>query len=549
MKTHKNMDFFSEAVLTVLVSIVTLLLQTISFATTWSGSKVYMEGVFPYASLLFAISIQATVYFFSNSLRSKVSALKVTAMLVAMCCSTYYSYIGIYNSVNSPVKFLEERYVQIEEEISGRYDTALQENLGRVRETLSDASSAVTATYSRLLGEMENIEACYSALEQEGKTYVNGMRAPKQSDYENYEDYVAAYHAYVAGRAEGSNAEKEAVRQGILSTYGYESMEALQSAKVNHETALNGIMTALGINSQQEEITVQEVVLELGSKLSVAVENAGMGVAFSEADKSRLNTLLQAGRACGYDKVSVGELNRLIERLAETTKEPLMRSYRELVGALEEGMVTSANTMSLKSTMDAEILSALLKTNSLLSKEEQLALSERQFQITDLYLVPVHALRDSTTRMTAFFCLFVAALIDLLSLLFALSLRKRKPLWKRRSLTLAGMDDFVPLIYASLPAVSGVEQALSEFLSCFMPCPETESEGYMMCAELVKVREYYALVALLCQVNLAKVVPETLMKTEGEEERECLLLKARFVFWANSVIGQGNGQERKVLST
>ena len=178
--------------------------------------------------------------------------------------------------------------------------------------------------------------------------------------------------------------------------------------------------------------------------------------------------------------------------------------------------------------------------------EDQLDVSDEQYRITDLYLVPVNALQAQPTRMTALFCLLVAALIDALSLLFAVSLRKRKPLWKRRSLTFTKMEDFAPQIYASLPGVSDVEQELSKFLNCFVPSPETECDGYMMCTELSAVREYYALVALLCQVNLAKVVPESLLKSEGDEGREILLLRARFVFWANAEISDSNVEERKV---
>ena len=101
-KSKRRLSLFGDSALVVLISIVTLLLQSISFATTWNGSKIYLEGVFPYASLLFAVAIQATAYFFSNSLRSRLSFLKMAALCAALCCSTYYSYIGIYNSVNSP---------------------------------------------------------------------------------------------------------------------------------------------------------------------------------------------------------------------------------------------------------------------------------------------------------------------------------------------------------------------------------------------------------------------------------------------------------------
>lgn len=545
MKTNRKIEFFSETVLTILVSIVTLLLQAISFATTWSGSRVYLEGVFPYASLLFATSIQATAYFFSNSLRNKVSALKVVAMLVALCCSTYYSYIGIYNSVNSPERFLQERYVQIEEELNRRYDAGLEENIGNVREVLGDATTQITATYIRLVSESANMEACRVALAEESKSYVGGMKAPKQSDYEEYEDYVAAYNAYVSGRAEGSNAEREAVRQGILDTYGFASMEELQTAEAENAASISTLKAALGIEEeQQEEVSVQGMVAGLDSKLSVAVENSMLGVEFGSTDVAGLNTLMQAARVCGYDKASVADILSVVKRAADITKEPLMKSYSKLVASLEGEVVTAANTMNLKSAMDSEILTALLKMNSLLSEEEQLDVSDEQYRITDLYLVPVNAIRDTATRMTAFFCLLVAALIDALSLLFAVSLRKRKPLWKRSSLVFTRMEDYIPQIYASLPKEQEAVSVLTDFIMLFEPSPETECDGYIMCAKLQEVREYYPLVALLCQVNLAKVVSESIFKPECEEG-ELLLLRARFVFWLNAEISENRICDRR----
>ncbi|MBE5874674.1 MAG: hypothetical protein E7287_09775 [Lachnospiraceae bacterium] len=536
MKTNRKIEFFSETVLTILVSIVTLLLQAISFATTWSGSRVYLEGVFPYASLLFATSIQATAYFFSNSLRNKVSALKVTAMLVALCCSTYYSYIGIYNSVNSPERFLQERYVQIERDLTGKYDAESEELMGVIREALSDASTQITANNIRLNKERENIDACREALAEEGKSYVGGMKAPKQSDYENYEDYVAAYNAYVSGRAEGSNAEKETVRKGILENYGFADMAGLQTAEAENTAEMSTLKAALGMTEEQEEVTVQGRVAELYTKLSVAADNAMLGVAFGSTELENLNTLMQAARLCGYDKISYADIMKAVSRVADVAREPLMKNYSELVAALEGGRVTASNTMSLKSSMDAEILSALLKI--------KLPAGDERYQITDLYLVPVKALQDTGTRMTAFFCLFVATLIDALSLLFAVSLRKRKPLWKRRSLVFTRMEDYIPQIYASLPKEQEAVQVLTDFLKLFEPSPETECDGYIMCAKLQKVRDYYPLVALLCQVNLAKVVSESIFKPESEEG-DLLLLRARFVFWLNTEINENRICDRR----
>lgn len=468
-------------------------------------------------------------------------------MLVAMSCSTYYSYIGIYNSVNSPARFLQERYVQIAEELTGRYDAGLEENIGMVREAVNDAASQVTVRYTLLSKERENLEACRVALSEEGDSYAEGMRAPRQAAYENYEDYVAAYNAYIAGISAGSNTEEQAGRAGVLSSYGFASIEELQEAEAENAAALSALNAALGVTDVQAVSTedntssvdspaILDAISDISVNLSLAIDEAMMGQEFDSEDSARLNRLLQAARLCDYELLSVADIMNIVNRAAEITKEPLLAEYAELVSALEEGRVTDANTMELKSAMDSEILTALLKLNSLLPSGEQISLSDSEYVITDLYLIPVQALRDPTTKMTALFCLGVAALIDMLSVLFAISLRKRKPLWKRHTLVFCNQEDYAPQIYASLPAMMKPDQAFAEFLSRFVPSPETECDGYMMRANMKDLNGYYPLVALLCQINLAKLVPEGLLTEEASEDEEMLLLKARFVFWANSMI-------------
>lgn len=529
---NRKIELFSETALTILVSVVTLLLQIISFATTWSGSEIYLEGVFSCASLLFAIAIQATAYFFSNSLRNKVSALKVLAMLVAMCCSTYYSYIGIYNSVNSPVRFLQERYVQIEEELAAVYDKSLEKNVGIVRQAVNDAASRVTEKYMVLSAEKENMEACRTALAEKKESYAADMRAPRQSDYEEYEDYVADYNAYVAAVSGGSNVEEEAARKGVLASYGFASMEDLQKAEAENASALAALGAALGVAEGQGYDKILVEASGISVKLAAAVDNGLLGQELNSTDSVGLNRLFQAASLCGYRGESASELTHILKSVSETTKEPIMADYAGLVASLEGGRVTSANAMELKGLMDSEILTATLKMNTLLPAEEQISYSDERYMITDLYLIPIRALQDETTRMTAAFCLGMAALVDMLSVLFAISLRKRKPLWKRRLLLLGHQEDYLPQIYASLPAKATAMEALAEFLEHFVPSPETEGDGYMLRGDMRNLKGYETLAALLCQMNLAKLVPAEFL----EQDSEVLLLKARFVFWVNDLI-------------
>ena len=502
----------------------------------------YLEGIFPFASLLFALAIQATAYFLSNSLRTKVSILKLAALLAAMCCSTYYSYIGIYNSVNSPANYLQQNYMQISDELTRIFDTELENGISEARTAVGEAALSITSRVTSLFRERENMEACRKALESVSESYSSGMRAPKQSAYENYEDYVAAYNAYIAGISQGIGTENSAARERVLSSYGFASMDALIEAESRNSAELSALSAALRIPSSGTEDEFTSAVSALQNALSVSIGEASVG-AFS-IDTALLNNLFQAAGMCGYGKTDSAHILNTLQQCAGVTAAPFIADYETLVSALPDGRVTSADIMELKLSMDSEILSAFIKINTLLPSGKQLSVTDSRFQLTDLYLLPVKALSDSSTRLTALFCLFVAALIDGLSLLFAISLRKRKPLWARRVLTGSGFEDFAPQIYALLPGDRDTARALSEFLFCFMPSPDTESDGYMLYADMESLTGYYTLTAFLCQVNLAKIVPAGFLGNE----KEALLLKSRFVFWANEIIFGSQQKEQEVLA-
>lgn len=526
LKKLSHFSFFAERPLILLVSVVTLLLQFISFATTWNGSKIYLEGIFPYASLFFAVAVQATAYFFSNSLRRKVNILKLVALFTALCCSTYYSYIGIYNSVNSPVTYLQERYVTITRQLTQTYEEEIETTLIEAQETINNASSLIITSYTELMSIQQNITDCRIALEGVEASYTDNMRAPSKSSYENYEDYAAAYQAYIETISQGGATENEALRSQILSAYGYTSVEALNQTEQQTLAKQSALQTALGATDN-----VTEVVSDISTRLTTALTQAGNGISFTVAETTDLNRLLQTARLCGFNE-SQSQLVNAVNQCVQAGAAPLMSDFTQLVSTLPEKAVTDANTMELKGLMDGEILTAILKLNSLLPAARQVSLTDTAYEITDLYLIPLKALQDTTTKIIATLCLTIAALIDTLSVLFALSMRPKKPLWKRRLLPLCNMEDYETSIFASLPGFAAPAQALEDFLVHFRPSPETESDGYMLQADLDSLTQYNSLCALLCQLNLAKIIPAGYM----DNENRLLLLKARFVFWTGHII-------------
>lgn len=529
-KIHKTDTFslFSDKVLLILISVVTLLLQLISFATTWDGAKVYLENIFPYAALCFAIAIQATSYFFGNSLRQKVSPLKLIAIFVTICCSIYFSYIGVYNSVNSPVTYLQENYMQISGDLKQLYSAELNTVQTDARITVQEASSSILTYYTSLITEQENILACQTALEESAPEHSTGLRAPKQSSYASYEEYAAAYQAYIKSLSQSKNTETDALRISLLNSHGFASMEELNTCLQTNTAALGTLQNTLGIT---EEISLQEMVSSLTVELLSAIQDTSRGITLSSKECADFDLLLQASKLCGYHS-SRSSLTNALNQCTNLNAQTQLKNYDDLVKSLSDGIVNNANIMELKASMDSEIMRVILELNSILPQNRKLNAFDSRYQIADLYFIPIIALQQEDAHLTARFSLLFAGLIDILSLLFAISLRARKPIWKRRTLLFNHLEEYEPLIYAALPTKDGSLQPLADFLVHFVPSPHTEAEGYMLCGNPENLQPYNALIALLCQTNLAKVLPAGF----GDNASNTLLLKARFVFWANTKI-------------
>lgn len=529
-----NLSLFSDSALVILISIVTLLLQIISFVTTWNGSRIYLGDIFPHAALFFALAIQATAYCFSNALRRGRKPLRILALCVALCCSTYYSYIGIYNSVNSPSLYLEENYIRISQELDNIYQEETQKIISGATEQIHAAVSQIHAYHSTLQERALLMDSCQNALEELTTSKSSGLRAPKESSFDTYEEYAAAYRAYISSLSQAGDTERKTARAQTLASYGFADEQVLNTALQDNEAAFSALGSALDTTREN----IPQLLSTLSGELLAALENIRLGQPLSEEETQKLSRLFQASQLSQGTNVELSPLISALNQCARVSSSPLMEDYSQLLQKLPEGTPSQEQLMQLKAEMDSQIMQGIMKINSLLRQgqlspaSKQLSYTDAAYAITDLYLLPIQALKDPTLRMTAFFCMGMAALVDLLSVLFAASLPREKPLWKRKLLGSCNMEEYAAQIYACLPNSSSAAVALSAFLQHFVPSPPTEADGYMLCADPALLQEYRTLAALLCQLNLAKLVPGGL----PDNQTDLLLLRARFVFWANTII-------------
>lgn len=533
MLLGRRRGFFGEENLLRLVTFVTLLLQAISFVTTLQGATVFLGGIFVLAPLFFALAVQATAWFLAGSLRVRITPLRCVALGMALCCSTYYSYVGIYNTVNPPAMYLSAEYAQVRSELDSTYAARRTQAFRTAQDQINTMVSELAGQYSLLEQEGARLAACAKELEEVSAEYSGGLRAPSRSSYANYEDYAAAYNAYLASVTENSSAEQASARQAILTRYGFDSESALAEATAQNASDLSAFEAAAAELGGEGETVAAQLESSRAFLLDALTAAETEGSLSSDA-RSALGRLVQLAAAQTGSALSTDDLLRPVDAALTGSGEGLMASFDELAAQLEGGRVTRANAQEMKTLLTSEILNAVLRVNEV-ADEEVLRADDPALQITDLHLKPLLALTVPTQRGMALFCLFFAALMDGLTLVFSIACRRKPTLLKARSprrLLAENGDALAAQVCACLPAGRDPMDELELFLSRFSASPDTLAEGYSLAAPRADLAVYERLCALLCQAGLASIRP-----SQGNEAAgETVLLRSDFLLYANELL-------------
>ena len=533
MLLGRRRGFFGEENLLRLVTFVTLLLQAISFVTTLQGATVFLGGIFVLAPLFFALAVQATAWFLAGSLRVRITPLRCVALGMALCCSTYYSYVGIYNTVNPPAMYLSAEYAQVRSELDSTYAARRTQAFRTAQDQINAMVSDLAGQYSLLEQEGARLAACAKELEEVSAEYSGGLRAPSRSSYANYEDYVAAYNAYLASVTENSSAEQASARQAILTRYGFDSESALAEATAQNASDLSAFEAAAAELGGEGETAAAQLESSRAFLLDALTAAEAEGSLSSDA-RSALGRLVQLAAAQTGSALSTDDLLRPVDAALTGSGEGLMASFDELAAQLEGGRVTRANAQEMKTLLTSEILNAVLRVNEV-ADEEVLQADDPALQITDLHLKPLLALTVPTQRGMALFCLFLAALMDGLTLVFSIACRRKPTLLKARSprrLLAENGDALAAQVCACLPAGRDPMDELELFLSRFSASPDTLAEGYSLAAPRQELTAYERLCALLCQAGLASIRPAG----ENGADGETVLLRSDFLLYANELL-------------
>ena len=517
LSESRGLAVFGERALMIAAAIASLLLQIISFFTTWQGAEAYFSSAFPAAPLVFALAVQSVVYFSANSIRRKAGAGKIIALFMALCCSGYFSFVGIYSAVNPAGLYLQRTYSAYAAELQAVADGL---NSARNAESSADINRAVNGVisrYSALDSERKSLEQLSEQLSAVEGTAASGMTPPSRWNYPTYEDYAEAYKAYAAGVSEGNSGEKQTKTAAMLAEYGFES-----SSELTQRIA---------------EITAEQSLIEgtLGA--------SGSGV-YSKAEQLRAAMLSGDGTSAEqvlslYEQFSG-------ERLEFTADQPEIELY------LPEYFVIETAGESAPAAVRERLLGTISTACDTLNAAGEVV-SSGDYPIENVYTLPLKSVFEDFST-DAVVSLLLALLVDWLSLAAAVIWAQKKSALAAKTTAQAAASDeryFERNVAAALQLgifaeggeffgkwdVKQLSERLAGYVCKFTAADFAVEQGCTLLAERSELRDYELLTAFLCQCGFAKLLSaqELSLLSSGNYEQDGVLLKTKFLLWVSEI--------------
>ncbi|MGL4736554.1 MAG: hypothetical protein ACRCW2_03760 [Cellulosilyticaceae bacterium] len=571
---------FNEWTLGWLIVLVTVFLQLISLATTFEGSKVYFGGVkLPLmlsAPLLFALAIQLIVFCMSHMIRRYFKPWLAVVLIMATLCSTYFSYIGIYNHINSPLDYLEERYKQIQGNISDQYQLVVDQSENNMKQYVFDMVGALDQSHTKLVKEVKENNKLMEAIDgikvDTGKInpQTNALSKPNIKNYgDNLDQYYADMAKYNA--AVGNMITDTTKQDADLKNQLYENeVSTLLGGKSKDEFIKGRIETQT--QKEQTDKLVQsmyKLIAPTGEekdfdKQLMAIQDYCIGfIITAQGDANTFSTvltnlssqLIQLGsnlelKDFKKDLNYFGILKQKDQSIMLTLEQVKAEVYKEVNGT-DAGLPVVLNendAMLLYTKMQSQIKSAAYLLNQIEGLDEQVDLTSAEYQMHNLYVLPIkNLIEDSSVKAMAWFCLAFAVLIDGLTLVFAMiEGREKTVLFAKRNKDVVGRskEAIEELLLTTLMTHHKDSEGLTAFLDQFELLPEGLESGYSMWCPLKDLGQYNSFLAVICQFNFGAILSaREIVRENGvvdDTDEKYVLLKTKFVIWLSQKIVQLN---------
>lgn len=569
---------FSTNSIVLLTAFTTLALQFISFLTTMFGAEFYLSGVFFLAPLLFALAIQGTVYFLSNSLRGHVSVSKIVALFLATVCSSYFSYVGIYNIVNSPENYLRDDYARIAVELNDNYTmmktrakSDIKQNIGELINTIGSVYTLSSEKLTRINAVKTQIDTLLLQNNQSAlptpptRPAITGDAA---IDAKNKAAYTTALANFENQVSAGLNAASSTVQQRLT------IILAQMGADYTQQNLLEDLVRYSSI-VQLTQTSLDSADKLLGSANPgnyPAIISQLRQISTSEAGDDEMVSVVPLLITCYTSYPDAPEIeqrdyntNAIVQlyQLAYTENTQLMDDFADIKKEAQ-GDSNKTDFFKLKTMLDTEISKGLTQINRFNSYDASYQLfssTDERFAMYDIYTYPVKVLADPALRGNAISCLMMALLIDGLTIIFAILARKHGgvldatenadlTVWNERLTEEIALSSM--LVEKGFSSTGGNYLTdslshISDFIKIFsINYSFIDDSGFILWAKRSDLEDYKVLLTYLCQFNYARIVPreyfiEMLKDGSGQHQDvswvnardrdEYVLLKTKFVLW------------------
>lgn len=515
--------FFGRSINRVMI----LLLQLISLFTTLAGANYYLRGISPSAPLLFAVAIQLGVFYYANSYVDMTSKKYSHTFLLALLTSIsiIFSYTGLA-VVSCPPEYEYARaYKNYEKQADAMKNALLTAN-----STQQDVEQALISFYGNLNTTLSTADAQIIALNEAISTDQSIIDSNRRGTS------IKSYNPYTG----------ESTTTVTMSDAGVAASQDLASKtqkKSNIESARQALDTAIQEVSQD---TLNRYVKD--ELLSTDRSNAARDIVNLIGNYNSLNQIL--GTNLHIDADYINELseqyktsgilsNITLPSYTDYLPDPvddssLLYSLIHKLLTQDSSAEAARNTLThMKTAIDANYAELSAYASLLHIDGNPLdALTEIKAEINqfgDPNVQVIHYLVEAQYRDKVLGCLFLAILVDGLTLLLGI-------LGNKKSLSLLdpatnkelidNEDELFAIIFVSLVGtkvpkvlenndlshfkaacityVNSIRDLIGQFLSHFRNSPWTGQWGYGLYAEyseLTKISGSVSIISILNQLG------------------------------------------------
>lgn len=228
-----------------------ILLQSISFLTTYGGTKYYFSDIAGWIPVVLAGVIQLTIVAFSLSLGTKQrnETAKKTVLALTVCVSILFSYVGVANSAIAPY----EEYTQQYDTMYATFE-ALKNDLMNDPEVAYSPYTAAEVIYDQVKTGQEYYELGKSLLaktvpKEEVQEWLENLRTRSVSTTQSADGAIT--------RTESFGYEPDAFEAVNKNADDLGQQEAIENAVDGLEKALSNMGIGTGDNSESSAMTMK----------------------------------------------------------------------------------------------------------------------------------------------------------------------------------------------------------------------------------------------------------------------------------------------------